>query len=155
MSERPRHILDQVDAWLQQMPGMWGVIYETGVYWSSILTTTIGIALIAMFFLSSLFMTRKMYILTGRVYWFFDFDYSDDDRAVFKNLEEEYPFISKFSLGIMVSMMATGFVGAAVMILPFVWPAAAIALVPVCFVYSGYNARKKFLFLERLKGENA
>jgi hypothetical protein len=87
------------------------------------------------------------------VYWSFDFQYSEDALVAFRKLEAEYPSISKFSFGILATLMAIGFILPATLMLPYIWPIAAIALVPLCFVYSGYNARKKFLFLERLKGE--
>ncbi len=149
------HIFPKVFEFISNIlgdPQVWTNLYHVGVYWSSIILTIAGVALILFMFVSSLMTMRHMYIVTGRVHWFFEFH--GDDSIAFSKFEREHPYLGSVSVGLLPFVPAAGMIFLLVLILPYLWPVAAIATVPLCFVYSGYRTRKKYLFLESLKGEN-
>jgi hypothetical protein len=147
------HVFTDIHSRIAEDPAFWSTIYDVGVYWSSIAITILGVILVAYLIVTSLIFTRKLYIRTGRFYMFFDFRY-ERDCTEYNRIAEEHPNLSHIAFGILPCVVAVGVVFLGTIILPFVWPILLLSFVPVFFVYSGYTERKKFVFLENLKGEN-
>lgn len=154
MTDFEDHVLPKIFEFMANIlgdPRVWENLYHVGVYWSSIVVTVASILLILVMFVSSLITMRHMYIVTGRVHWFFEFH--GDESIAFTKFERERPFVGKFAVGLFPFVAGSGLILLLTLIIPYLWPIAIIAAIPVCFVYSGYRTRKKYLFLESLKGE--